>query len=43
MSELSQLYQQVILDHGRNPRGARHPDAPAAPAAADAWLAAQRA
>ena len=28
MSELSQLYQQVILDHGRNPRGARLPEAP---------------
>jgi nitrogen fixation NifU-like protein len=26
MSELSQLYQQVILDHGRNPRGVRVPE-----------------
>ena len=26
MSELSQLYQELILDHGRNPRGARLPE-----------------
>ena len=27
MSDLPQLYQQVILDHGRNPRGTRVPEA----------------
>jgi nitrogen fixation NifU-like protein len=27
MSELSELYHQVILDHGRNPRGAHLPQA----------------
>ena len=26
MSDLSQLYQQLILDHGRNPRGLRLPE-----------------
>jgi nitrogen fixation NifU-like protein len=26
MSELSQLYQELILDHGRAPRGARFPE-----------------
>jgi len=26
MDELRELYQEVILDHGRNPRNFRHPD-----------------
>jgi len=26
MNELRELYQEVILDHGRNPRNHRHPD-----------------
>lgn len=26
MSELRELYQEVILDHGKNPRNARFPD-----------------
>ncbi|MDE0343117.1 MAG: SUF system NifU family Fe-S cluster assembly protein [Deltaproteobacteria bacterium] len=26
MDDLRELYQEVILDHGRNPRNCRHPD-----------------
>ena len=26
--DLSELYQEVILEHGRNPRNCHHPDAP---------------